>query len=74
MSYFLGPPCLVSHVLFVSSVLSPLVLPSLTIEDSLGEVDRGALVSAVALQFHHIEDLPADGRRRPLRDKIKDCN
>lgn len=36
----------------------------LTTEDSLGEVDRRALVSAVAVQVQHRQQLPADSRGR----------
>lgn len=36
----------------------------LTTEDSLGEADRRAIVSTVALQVQHRHQLPADSRQR----------
>lgn len=38
----------------------------------MGEVDGGALVSAVTLHVHHEQELPADDRRGRLQDKHED--
>lgn len=48
------------------------VISSLTTQDHLGEVHRRTLVSGVALQVHHIQEVPADGRRG--RGRLLDKN
>lgn len=48
------------------------VISSLTTQDHLGEVHRRTLVSGVALQLHHMQEVPADGRRG--RGRLLDKN